>query len=104
MSNSNIIRCFTIFIVAFVAHTNTLNNGFTFDDYHYIVESEFIKGWKDFFSVYTRDYLVLPQEKLDLTRPFMPFTLTFDYSIWGLNPFGYHLTNVILHSLNSLAV
>lgn len=104
MSNSNIIRCFTVFIVAFVAHTNTLNNGFTFDDYHYIVESEFIKGWKDFFSVYTRDYLALPQEKLDLTRPFMPLSLTFDYSIWGLNPFGYHLSNVILHSLNSLAV
>ncbi len=26
----------------------------------------------------------------------------FDYSFWGLNPFGYHLGNVLLHLLNSL--
>ncbi len=25
-----------------------------------------------------------------------------DYLIWGMNPFGYHLTNVALHLLNSL--
>jgi hypothetical protein len=25
-----------------------------------------------------------------------------DYLLWGMNPFGYHLTNVLLHLLNSL--
>lgn len=24
-----------------------------------------------------------------------------DYSLWGLNPFGYHLTNTILHAINA---
>lgn len=27
-----------------------------------------------------------------------------DYSIWKLDPFGYHLTNVIIHSLNAFLV
>lgn len=27
-----------------------------------------------------------------------------DFAIWGLNPFGHHLTNVIIHSLNTFVV
>jgi tetratricopeptide (TPR) repeat protein len=27
-----------------------------------------------------------------------------DYAIWGLNPLGHHLTNIILHAINSLMV
>ncbi len=38
---------------------------------------------------------------------FMPLTwMTYgaDYLLWGLKPFGYHLTNLILHILTTLAV
>ncbi|MDD2365640.1 MAG: tetratricopeptide repeat protein [Desulfuromonadaceae bacterium] len=34
----------------------------------------------------------------------MPLTwisFSLDYQIWGLNPFGYHVTNIVLHSLNA---
>ena len=27
-----------------------------------------------------------------------------DYAIWGLNPLGHHLTNIVLHSVNTFAV
>jgi tetratricopeptide (TPR) repeat protein len=36
---------------------------------------------------------------------YMPLTwmsLGLDYVIWGMNPFGYHLTNVILHTTNAV--
>jgi hypothetical protein len=36
---------------------------------------------------------------------YAPITLlsyAFDYSLWGLNPLGYHLTNILLHALNSV--
>jgi tetratricopeptide (TPR) repeat protein len=29
---------------------------------------------------------------------------TIDYTLWGLNPLGHHLTNIILHGLNTLFV
>jgi Tfp pilus assembly protein PilF len=38
---------------------------------------------------------------------FMPFTwLSYglDYLLWGLDPFGYHLTNLLLHAAASVAV
>ncbi len=37
-------------------------------------------------------------------HPLTWMTLATDYALWGLNPLGYHLTNIILHALNSLIV
>ncbi len=35
-------------------------------------------------------------------QPLSWLTLGIDYSIWGLNPFGYHLTNLLLHAVGSV--
>ncbi len=35
-----------------------------------------------------------------LPRPLATFSLYLDYQIWGLKPFGYHVTNIILHIAN----
>ncbi len=35
--------------------------------------------------------------------PLTWITLGLDYLLWGLNPFGYHLTNLVLHSANAVA-
>lgn len=37
-------------------------------------------------------------------HPMTMLSLAIDYSIWGLAPIGYHLTNNILHSLNTFLV
>ena len=34
-------------------------------------------------------------------QPLSWLTLGLDYLLWGLDPFGYHLTNLILHSANT---
>jgi len=34
--------------------------------------------------------------------PLTWLTLGFDYVVWGMNPFGYHLTNLLLHVLNAV--
>jgi Flp pilus assembly protein TadD len=31
-------------------------------------------------------------------------TLGLDYVLWGMNPFGYHLTNLLLHAANTILV
>ena len=34
--------------------------------------------------------------------PITWLTLAADYVVWGMNPFGYHLTNVVLHATNAV--
>jgi len=38
----------------------------------------------------------------DYWRPVFSLSLALDYSLWGLNPFGFHLTNIILHAINAV--
>jgi tetratricopeptide (TPR) repeat protein len=35
-------------------------------------------------------------------QPLSWVTFAFDYLLWGMNPFGYHLTNLIIHCANAL--
>ncbi|MCK4738952.1 MAG: hypothetical protein KAT46_03295, partial [Deltaproteobacteria bacterium] len=37
-------------------------------------------------------------------HPLTLLSFGLDYQLWGLNPFGYHLTNLILHALNTILV
>jgi hypothetical protein len=36
--------------------------------------------------------------------PLTMLSLALDYHFWGLDPFGYHLTNVVLHALTAMLV
>jgi hypothetical protein len=37
-------------------------------------------------------------------QPLSWVTLGLDYTLWGMNPLGYHLTNIALHAVNALLV
>lgn len=37
-------------------------------------------------------------------QPLSWLTWAFDFRVWGLDPFGFHFTNVVLHALTAIAV
>lgn len=41
---------------------------------------------------------------IDLWQPLTWISLALDYRIWGLDPLGYHLTNILFHALNAAFV
>ena len=73
-----------------------LNNGFvSWDDQVNFLENEAYRGvgWPQFVWAFRTFHLGVYQ-------PVAWLLLSVESSIWGLDPRGYHLTSVLLHSLN----
>jgi protein O-mannosyl-transferase len=96
-------RFFIIILIIFgiSVYFNSLNNGFVYDDITIITENYFLnnftKALPDFFS---KNYFAIAKETT--YRPVGTLTYFLNYKIWGLNPFGYHLSSVFLHIINIL--
>jgi len=77
--------------VVFACYANSLGNGFVFDD-------EFL------VPAYgrVRSFSHLVQTLLDSYRPVRNASYAIDFQVWGLRPFGFHLTNVLIHAGNTV--
>ena len=81
-------------VLSVLLYASTLDNPFVYDDFRLIVENPAIQTLSDIRTVMVRD----------ITRPLVNLTYISDTAVWGTSPFGYHLTNVVLHALNVIAV
>lgn len=100
---------FLIFFLAIVLslYAATLTYGFIFDDSYLIVDNQYVRNLslKGIFS--TDVFHFRPQvagDRGEYYRPMQLLTYSLEYIIWRMNPFGYRLDNIILHSLNSFLV
>lgn len=91
-----------IIIFSIAVYLNAINHDFIWDDGKFIIQSQFIQHWENLFRIFTSDYYSLSWREVDVNRPIMVASLILDYSIWQLNPLGYHLTNLLLHAANTL--
>ena len=66
------------------------------DDPLYVTENPAIRilDWEFVRSAFTTSYM-------GWWMPLTWISFAIDYQIWGLNPFGYHLTNILLHAANT---
>ena len=84
-------------LLALLPYVNVLQNGFVWDDKVFILDNYPLRQPFLLFSS--------PPHTIFLgSRPVMFLSLALDYRIWGLNPAGFHLTNLLLHALNVLLV
>lgn len=93
---------FFVIAISISVYFSALFHGFVWDDNEFIINNPFTHDWKNLATLFTHSYLKLSWHETDVSRPIMLVSLFADYAIWGLNPFGYHLTNLILHTLNSI--
>ncbi|KAF0127126.1 MAG: hypothetical protein FD189_635 [Elusimicrobia bacterium] len=85
------------FAAAFAAYSPTLRLGFVWDDHRMIEENARIRSWSadNIRSWFRGDPF---GQGLNYYRPLQTFSNAVDFSIWRLNPAGYHLTNLLFHS------
>ena len=70
-----------------------------FDDDMLILDSEEYQSWK-----WENLKVIFGSYKEGLYHPITSLSWMADYAIWGQDPFGFHLSNLILHLLNCLLV
>lgn len=94
-----------LLVVAFSVYLNALKNDFVWDDDILIVENHLIRSWSHLPKLLSQSLFQLEAEGIlggRYYRPLVSLSYVIDYSLWGLNPAGYHLTNILFHCLNVL--
>ncbi len=97
-----------LLLIALVIYSGSINGEFLFDDKILITQNVYIKSLKYIPVLFTTDeYLpsVMHAEKTyNYYRPLQTLSFALNYRVWGLNPFGYHLTNILFHSIVAFLV
>lgn len=90
-----------IVTISVTLYANTLKNGFVYDDKYTIVDNILIKDISNLTALFDRNgYFGRSRETT--YRPIVTFTYFIDYAVFGLKPLGYHLTNILLHTVNGV--
>lgn len=93
---------FGILLVALIAgavYANSVHGDFVWDDRMLILKDPAVQSLSNIDGFFTEDFFVRQENELGYGyyRPIVKTTYALDYAIWGRKPFGYHLTNVLLH-------
>lgn len=97
---------FLLFLsVVFALYGPGLSCGFILDDTSLIVRHPLIKDLGSLPRLWTEDtYRFSADKSSSYYRPLALTTFAVDYAVWKLRPFGFRITNFVLHSLNSCLV
>lgn len=86
-----------LFAVAVGLYSPSLMNGFVGDDYIYFIGNRHI-------SAFNLKTILLHGAIGSDYCPLRDLSFAFDYLIWGKNPFGFHLTNLVLFGVTAVAL
>ena len=86
-------------IITFIVFIPALRNEFTGDDFAYVANNTFIRSLD--LNLFKSAFLSF---QIANWHPLTWISHAMDYAIWGANPFGHHLTNNIIHALNTFLV
>ena len=88
-----------LFLLAgLLIYAPALNGELIWDDEYLVGQNPFYKSPVFALEVF-RHYLFFDSFSI-YYRPVQNLTYMLDYWVWGGNPFGYHLTNVLFHALS----
>lgn len=94
-------------MICLVIYFNVLNGDFLLDDNYLIVKNQYIKHLRFiphlFISnLFDSDFSY--PEVYFYYRPLQVLSYALNYSIYKLNPIGFHFTNILIHSINAFLV
>ncbi|MBE9531466.1 MAG: hypothetical protein IME98_01505, partial [Proteobacteria bacterium] len=84
----------------------TLSSGFVSDDSFQVLKNEWIRSFGNIPSAFLSPAWAFLDEEVanNYYRPFMHLYYMLAYKLSGLEPWGFHAVNVLLHTLNTVMV
>ena len=101
-TNRPLLACLLITLASLLLFAPALRGEFLGDDFACVKlyhNPKWLEWPKLFYSEWSQGIWGFQLPEL---RPFIALLFMFDGVVWQTNPFGYHLTNILIHSLNSV--
>ncbi len=88
-------------VICLLAYLPSFGNQFVWDDEQFIYSNRIVREFSvgEIFSTSTTAGAGVAS---NYYRPLTTLSFAIDHAIWGLTPFGFHLTNTVLHILAGL--
>jgi tetratricopeptide (TPR) repeat protein len=84
-------------LLAVLVYANSLANGFAYDDVWIIQNRDLVHSFGRLPELLTTDYWP-DRFGSGLYRPLTLLTYAIDWQLWGGDPLGFHLVNILLHA------
>ncbi|MCM8812274.1 MAG: tetratricopeptide repeat protein [Candidatus Omnitrophica bacterium] len=86
-------------LIGLAVYANSLQSPFIWDDPYLVVNNHLIRDLRYLPEIFSRHLYDSTAGVSNFYRPLQTLFLLFDFSIWKLNPLGYHLTSLVFHIL-----
>lgn len=95
---TNRFFCLLFTLLTFLVYYNSFHNSFHFDDLHVIEKNPYIKNPQNLLNFFIQPAMGsgLIKETSSF-RPLLMITFAFNHYMGGLNVFGYHVVNLLIH-------
>ncbi|MFH1753075.1 MAG: tetratricopeptide repeat protein [Candidatus Omnitrophota bacterium] len=93
-----------IVFLTLLVYANSIDGKFLWDDSAFIGSNQYVKDLSRAPQLFTENFGQGVGKKYLFYRPLQMLTYAFDYSLWKLDPRGYHATSIVLHILVSMCV
>ncbi len=95
---SYLIPITLLFLVCFAVYFNTLSNKFVMDDFHQVVDNYQLRAARYIPEIFSTSLWAFEGRNSNYYRPLLYVIYMLTYGVFGLQPWGFHLVNILLHA------
>ncbi len=93
-------------VLTFVAYCGSIGYPFVYDDHGQILTNSFVHSWRFVPRYFTHHVWesVMPGAPSNYYRPIFLLWLRINNALFGLKPWGWHLTSILMHLVTTVCV
>jgi tetratricopeptide (TPR) repeat protein len=104
MKKQIVLHLLIITAFGIVAYANSFSNEFLYDDEHYVQKNPYIKDFSHLKDIFTKNVGAGVYRRDNFYRPMQLLAYSVVHRIFGLDVFGFHLLNFLLHLGNAFLI